>query len=168
MIAPSTLDEDHASCVTTMVCAWWIIDLSRREPHATTSTGRLSNEGCTPITLAAASYSDRDSALYDFDDVMAAHREGELDHTAVAVLTKDADGELQVERHDTTAKHLAWAGAALVVVAPAVGAGLVASAGAGAGAGASSATSTTTSRRRTCRRSARCSSPDSPVSSWLR
>jgi uncharacterized membrane protein len=90
----------------------------------------------TPITLAAASYSDRDSALYDFDDVMAAHREGELDHTAVAVLTKDADGELQVERHDTTAKHLAWAGAALVVVAPAVGAGLVASAGAGAGAGA--------------------------------
>ena len=39
----------------------------------------------------------------------------EFDHTAVAVLTKDASGKLQVERHDTTAKHLAWVGAALTV-----------------------------------------------------
>ena len=37
---------------------------------------------------------------------------GEFDHTAVAVLTKDANGKLQMERHDSTAKHLAWAGAA--------------------------------------------------------
>jgi len=29
----------------------------------------------------------------------------------VAVLTKDAAGELQVERHDTTAKQFAWGGA---------------------------------------------------------
>ena len=46
------------------------------------------------------------------------------------MLTKDESGKLQVERHDTTAKHLAWVGAALAVVAP--GVGVVAGAGAGA------------------------------------
>jgi hypothetical protein len=43
----------------------------------------------------------------------------------VAVLTKDASGELPAERHDSTAKHLAWGGAlpgaALVIMAPPVG-----------------------------------------------
>ena len=62
--------------------------------------------------------------------VWDAHKGGEFDHTAVAVLTKDDSGKLQVERHDTTAKHLAWVGAALAVVAP--GVGVVAGAGAGA------------------------------------
>ena len=94
----------------------------------------------TPVTLAAARYSSRDGALTGFDLVLAAHHDGTLDHTAIAVLTKDADGNLQVERHDTTAKHLAWGGAilgaAMVVVNPAIGAGMVAAAGAGAGAGA--------------------------------
>jgi uncharacterized membrane protein len=55
---------------------------------------------------------------------------GEFDHTAVAVLTKDADGKLQTERHDSTSKHLAWAGARLAVLVP--GVGVVAGAGAGA------------------------------------
>ena len=84
----------------------------------------------TPITLAAARYSSRDAAVEGFDMVWDAHKGGEFDHTAVAVLTKDDSGKLQVERHDTTAKHLAWAGAALAVVAP--GVGVVAGAGAGA------------------------------------
>ncbi len=84
----------------------------------------------TPITLAAARYDNRDAAVEGFDLVWSAHREGEFDHTAVAVLTKDDSGKLQVERHDTTAKHLGWVGAALAVVAP--GVGVVAGAGAGA------------------------------------
>ena len=84
----------------------------------------------TPITLAAARYSTRDAAVEGFDMVWDAHREGEFDHTAVAVLTKDDSGKLQVERHDTTAKHLTWVGAALAVVAP--GVGVVAGAGGGA------------------------------------
>jgi len=84
----------------------------------------------TPITLAAARYSSRGAAVNGFDMVWEAHREGEFDHTAVAVLTKDESGKLQVERHDTTAKHLGWVGAALAVVAP--GVGVVAGAGAGA------------------------------------
>jgi uncharacterized membrane protein len=84
----------------------------------------------TPITLAAARYANRDAAVDGFKTVCDAHKGGEFDHTAVAVLTKDDAGKLQVERHDTTAKHLAWAGAALAVVAP--GVGLAAAAGTGA------------------------------------
>ncbi len=87
-------------------------------------------DASTPITLAAARYSNRDAAVEGFQVVWDAHKVGEFDHTAVAVLTKDESGKLQVERHDTTAKHLGWAGAALAVVAP--GVGLVAGAGAGA------------------------------------
>jgi uncharacterized membrane protein len=86
----------------------------------------------TPIVLAAARYSDRELAVEDFKRVWSARKEGEFDHTAVAVLTKDADGKLQMERHDSTAKHLAWAGAALVVLVPPVGVGVLAGAGAGA------------------------------------
>jgi uncharacterized membrane protein len=90
-------------------------------------------DSTTPIVLAAAKYKDRDSAVEDYKAVWAAHKDGQFDHTSVAVLTKDSDGKLQLERHDTTTKHLAWAGAALVVVAPAVGAAAALS-GAGAGA----------------------------------
>lgn len=87
----------------------------------------------TPITLAVAKYASRDAAVTDFKTVLGAKHEGEFDHVSVAVLTKDADGKLEVERHDTTAKHLAWVGAALVVVAPPVGVAAIAG-GAGAGA----------------------------------
>jgi hypothetical protein len=94
--------------------------------------GGLAMKADTPITLAAARYSTRDAAVAGFDMVRDAHRVGEFDHTAVAVLTKDESGKLQVERHDTTAKHLAWVGAALTVVAPVAAVGIVGGAGAGA------------------------------------
>jgi uncharacterized membrane protein len=87
----------------------------------------------TPIVLAAARYATREDAVADFKTVKDAKTLGEFDHTDVAVLTKDENGDLQVERHDSTAKHTAWLGAALVVVAPP--AGIAALAG-GAGAGA--------------------------------
>ena len=84
----------------------------------------------TPIVVAAATYTDRELAVEDFKRVWDARKQGEFDHTAVAVLTKDANGKLQMERHDSTAKHLAWAGAALAVLVPGVGVAV----GAGAGA----------------------------------
>jgi|SRR5664279_1018783 len=84
----------------------------------------------TPIVLAAAKYPDRALAEEDFDRVWSARADGEFDHTAVAVVTKDADGKLQIDRHDSTTQHLAWAGAGLAVLAP--GVGLVAGAGGGA------------------------------------
>ena len=76
----------------------------------------------TPIVLAAARYGNREDAVFDFKTVWGAKTLGEFDHTAVAVLTKEEDGNLRVERHDTTAKHMAWVGAALVVIAPPAGA----------------------------------------------
>jgi uncharacterized membrane protein len=96
-------------------------------------------DAATPLVLAVATYDSRDAAVKDFDTVWGAKHEGELDHIAVAVLTKDAAGQLQVERHDSTAKHLAWGGAllgaALAVVAPPVGIGMLAAGGTVAGAG---------------------------------
>jgi uncharacterized membrane protein len=98
----------------------------------------------TAITLAVATYSDRTGAVAGFDRVMAAKSSGAFDHVAVAVITKGLDGEVEVERHDSTAKHLAWGGAlvgaALFVVAPplapaALGLGGGASAAGLAGAG---------------------------------
>jgi uncharacterized membrane protein len=87
-------------------------------------------DASTPITLATAKYPDRELAVEDFKTVWSARADGDFDHTAVAVLSKDADGKLKIDRHDSTSKHLAWAGAALAVVAP--GVGLAAGAGGGA------------------------------------
>jgi uncharacterized membrane protein len=90
------------------------------------------------MVLAGASYASRDDAVEAFKIVWGARHQGEFDHMDVAVLAKDASGELQVERHDSTAKHMAWGGAligaALCIVAPPVGIAAVA-AGAGALAG---------------------------------
>lgn len=84
----------------------------------------------TPITLATARYSDRQLAEEDYDSVWSARAHDEFDHTAVAVVSKDANGKLDIDRHDSTTKHLAWAGAALAVVTP--GLGLAVGAGGGA------------------------------------
>lgn len=91
----------------------------------------------TPLVLAAARYASRDDAVEAFNIVWRARHQGEFDHMDVAVLTKDATGKLQVERHDSTAKHFAWdgalTGAALAIVAPPVGIAAVAAGGAAAG-----------------------------------
>ena len=85
----------------------------------------------TPIVLAVATYASRGEADEDYDAVRHAKREGDFDHLAVAIVTKGADGHLDVDRHDSTAKHGAWGGAltgaAILVAAPvaAVGAGAV-------------------------------------------
>lgn len=92
-----------------------------------------------PIALIGASYRDRDSAVDDFTTVWAARHDGDFHHTSAAVLIKDPDGSLHVERHNSTAKHLEWGGAllgaALVVLAPAAGIEILARVGwSGAGA----------------------------------
>jgi uncharacterized membrane protein len=92
----------------------------------------------TPMTMAAASYKTRPEADEAFKTIWGARHQGEFDHMAVAVITKDENGQLDVARHDSTAKHLGWTGAAigaaLLVVCPPAGIAAVA-AGAGAGAG---------------------------------
>lgn len=92
----------------------------------------------TPMTVAAASYKDRQEAVEAFKAIWGARHQNDFDHMALAVLTKDAQGQLEVERHDSTTKHLAWTGAALggalTVVCPPAGIAVAAGAGAGIGA----------------------------------
>ena len=65
----------------------------------------------TPIVLAVATYASRESAEEDYEAVKHAKRHGDFDHLAVAIVTKGADGHLDVDRHDSSAKHGAWGGA---------------------------------------------------------
>ncbi|MGN6126055.1 MAG: hypothetical protein ACTHON_05785 [Humibacter sp.] len=96
-----------------------------------------------PTTVAVATYKDRDSAVKDYEAVREAKHHGQFDHLAIAVVEKDADGKLKIDRHNTSAKHLAWGGAivgaTLAVLVPPVGittlAGVAASGGVLAGAG---------------------------------
>ena len=136
----------------------------------------------TPITLAVATYGNRAGAVSDFDRVMAAKTSGSFDHVAVAVITKDVDGHVEVERHDSTAKHLAWGGAlvggALFVIAPplaptALGIGGGASAAGLAGAGGIAGhfwhnVPKETIREMTARRSRRATAPSSSSRSTRR
>jgi uncharacterized membrane protein len=76
-----------------------------------------------PTTVAVATYATKDAADLDYDAIRAIKSSGRLDHLAIAVVTKDDDGKLDIDRHDSTAKHLAWGGgilgaAATVVFAP--------------------------------------------------
>jgi uncharacterized membrane protein len=92
-----------------------------------------------PFALIGASYRSRDSAAHDFASVWAARHDGDFHHTSVGVLTRERDGRLHVERHNSTAKHLEWGGAllgsALVVLAPPAGVEILAAVGwSGAGA----------------------------------
>jgi len=94
----------------------------------------------TPMTVAAARYATRAEAVEAFKTVWGARHQGEFDHMALAVLTKDDDGQLQVERHDSSTKNLAWGGGvlggALVVLFTPVGVSVLAAGGALAGIGA--------------------------------
>ena len=76
-----------------------------------------------PSTVAVATYSNKADADLDYDAVRNTKSAGELDHIAIAVVEKQADGDLKIDRHDSTAKHLAWGGgilgaAATVAFAP--------------------------------------------------
>jgi uncharacterized membrane protein len=66
-----------------------------------------------PATVAVATYSDKDAAQQDFDAVWGIKHEGQIDHLAIAMVEKADDGSLKIDRHDTTAKHMAWGGGIL-------------------------------------------------------
>jgi uncharacterized membrane protein len=93
--------------------------------------------------VAVATYSDKASAEQDYHAIKGIKHEGELDHVAVTMVKKKSDGSLDIDRHDTSAKHMAWGGAALggalTVIAAPLGivflGNLVATSAAWAGAG---------------------------------
>jgi uncharacterized membrane protein len=64
-------------------------------------------------TVAVATYRDKGAAEQDFDAVWGIKHEGQIDHLAIAMVEKTDEGDLKVDRHDTSAKHLAWGGGIL-------------------------------------------------------
>jgi uncharacterized membrane protein len=78
-----------------------------------------------PTTIAVATYANKTKADADYDMLRSVKSGGQLEHIAISVVEKDADGKLKIDRHDSTAKHLAWGGgilgAALAVVAAPLG-----------------------------------------------
>jgi uncharacterized membrane protein len=78
-----------------------------------------------PTTIAVATYANKVNAETDYDMLRSVKSGGQLDHIAISMVTKGADGKLEIDRHDSTAKHLAWGGgilgAALTVVAAPLG-----------------------------------------------
>ena len=82
-----------------------------------------------PISILVAAYGDIDLAVRDLTTVWAGRADGGFHHTAVALLGRDIDGDLQVVRSANTAEHLHWGGALLsgpvLVLAPAAGADLL-------------------------------------------
>ena len=78
-----------------------------------------------PTTIAVATYANKANADLDYDAIRSVKSGGQLDHLAITVVEKGADGKLKTDRHDSTAKHLAWGGgilgAALTVVAAPLG-----------------------------------------------
>lgn len=92
-----------------------------------------------PISVIAAGYGSRERATEDFRSVWSARKAGDFHHTAVALLRRNGDGTVHVERSDSTAEHLLWGGAllggALFVLVPAAGVQMFAAVGLdGAGA----------------------------------
>jgi uncharacterized membrane protein len=66
-----------------------------------------------PVFIYAATYGSRDDALADYDlliDLHAAKLVGTYD---VAVISKDAEGKVHVEKHEKPTQHGAWGGIAV-------------------------------------------------------
>ncbi len=57
--------------------------------------------------MAVATYADKTSAEQDYDAIRGIKHQGQIDHLAIAMVVKDEDGVLKIDRHDSTAKHLA-------------------------------------------------------------
>ena len=71
-----------------------------------------------PTVLAVAVYVERRSAEADLEAVWRIHRPAAPDQLAAAILEKDADGRLRIDRLDTTATDVAWAGCSSAVRSP--------------------------------------------------
>ena len=78
-----------------------------------------------PVFIYAATYADRAGAEADYDILLELHAAKLVGTYDVALVTKDADGKVQVEKHEKPTQHGAWGGIAVgaavgVVAAPAV------------------------------------------------
>jgi hypothetical protein len=82
-----------------------------RRTRVVVSSGKFMPD--QPLVMAVASYSSTTAAGRDLEAVWQAGGGGALTHVATALLEKGADGQLTIDSHDNTAKHLPWGGALL-------------------------------------------------------
>jgi len=78
-----------------------------------------------PIFIYAATYPDRAGAEADYDALLDLHADDLIGTYDVAIINKDAEGKIHVEKHEKPTQHGAWGGIAVgalvgIVAAPAV------------------------------------------------
>jgi uncharacterized membrane protein len=66
-----------------------------------------------PVFVYAATYESRDEAIADYDVLIALHEAKLVGTYDVAVITKDSDGKVHVEKHEKPTQHGAWGGIAV-------------------------------------------------------
>jgi uncharacterized membrane protein len=78
-----------------------------------------------PVFIFAATYPDEEAARADYDTLLELHSAKLVGTYDVALVTKDEDGKVHVEKHEKPTQHGAWGGIAVgaavgVLAAPAV------------------------------------------------
>jgi uncharacterized membrane protein len=69
-----------------------------------------------PVFIYAATYADREAAYADYDGLLELHHEKLIGTYDVALVTKDGDGKVHVEKHEKPTQHGAWGGLAVGAV----------------------------------------------------
>jgi uncharacterized membrane protein len=66
-----------------------------------------------PVFVYSASYASQDDAVADYEVLLELHEEKLVGTYDVALITKDADGKIHVEKHEKATQHGAWGGIAV-------------------------------------------------------
>ena len=66
-----------------------------------------------PVFIYAATYPDRTGAEADYDTLLDLHADDLVGTYDVAIINKDADGKIHVEKHEKPTQHGAWGGIAV-------------------------------------------------------
>ena len=70
----------------------------------------------TPVFLHVATYDDEGDARADYEAVKQLHASGKIGTYDAAIVTKDADGNVHVSKHEKPTQHGAWTGVAVGAV----------------------------------------------------
>ncbi|HEX4186560.1 MAG TPA: DUF1269 domain-containing protein [Solirubrobacteraceae bacterium] len=69
-----------------------------------------------PVFIYAATYAEREQAIADYGGLLELHHAKLVGSYDVALITKDADGKVHVEKHEKPTQHGAWGGLAVGAV----------------------------------------------------
>jgi uncharacterized membrane protein len=91
--------------------------MTARHTHRTLDIARTGDEmSDRPVFIFAATYADREAAYQDYDGLLELHADKLIGTYDVALVTKDADGKVHVEKHEKPTQHGAWGGIAVGAV----------------------------------------------------